>query len=138
VIGNSGLVLCARILGNQGNPIVQADIATIAYTVQDLTLATLVTSGTFAVATSVFNSLQQQDPRWTTDSEFALGPDRQYGYNFAATVPAAALADLYTTSYNPELVPTVTPHRTQVTVLFTPAAGEVFRVVYQFTPIPTY
>jgi hypothetical protein len=115
-------------------PITQADISSISYTVQDLAMQTQLGTGTFVVSSSVYNSLQQNDARWTVDSQYAPNPqDRRWGYNFAAVVPAAdmAIGAVQTVDFQN----TVLPHKVQITVLFTPTAGEVFRQVWQVTPI---
>jgi hypothetical protein len=133
--GQSGVWLAARILGNLGAPIVQADIASISYTVMDLTTATQIASGTFTVANVVYNSLQQTDARWSVDSQYSPNPiDRSWGYNFAATVPAADFASLFDTDF----MDTVRSHRVQITVTFVPVVGEQFRQAWQFNPIPSW
>ncbi len=113
---------------------VQTDISTITYTVQDLATAlTIVTATAITVSTAIFNSLQQQDARWTVDSAISPNPvDRRWGYNFAAVIPAASFASLFSVDFLQQ----VHPHRAQITVNFTPASGEQFRQAWQVTPIP--
>lgn len=110
-----------------------ADIATIAWTLRDLYAATTPANGTFTVASSVFTELKA-DGRWTVDSQFSPGPDRRWGYNFSGTIAATSLASLFTVNSDNS----VTPHKCQVSVTFTPASGQPFVAVYQFTPIPTW
>jgi hypothetical protein len=129
------VALLARILGNAGNPITQSDITSIAWTARDLNTGVTISTGTFTVATSVYNSLQQSDGRWTVDSQYAPGHDRRWGYNFAGTVPAATFANLFDVD---PLTFRVTLHRVQVTVAFTPASGEPFRQAFQFSPLATW
>lgn len=137
VVGQSGVTLMARILGNSGTPITQSDISTIAYTIRNLTLGTTpVTSTSLTVSSVVFNALQQSDQRWTADSQYAPGTDRRWGYNFLATLPAASFADLFAVDSASPF--DVTPYKVQVSVVFTPASGQPFRQVFQFTPIPTW
>lgn len=137
--GASGVTLLARILGNAGIPIVQADISSIAYTVRDLANATTVTSGSLTVSSVVTNALVDNDPRWTVDSAAFPGPDGRTGYNFVATIAASAFASLFDVAASTAPVPyKVTPHRVQVTVEFTPVSGQVFRQVFQVVPAPTW
>src|SRR6516164_9140458 len=70
-----------------GGLVTQAAVSAITYNVQDLTLATQIANGTLVIATVVFNSLQQLDPRWTQDTAALPGSDGLYGYNFAWQVP---------------------------------------------------
>jgi len=106
VIEDSGLRWMARILGNDGDAIVQADISAIVYSVYnkaDLTTAT--TTGTLTVSDVIFDTLQT-DSRWGKDST---------GYNFAWNVPASIFA-LGNVTY-------------RIEVKLTPAAGEVMHLV---------
>jgi hypothetical protein len=119
----SGATLMARIRGNNGLPLTQASVASIALTVTDTTTGIATFAGPLAVAASVFNSLQQSDPRWTRDSADYPGADGSWGYNFSCVVPAAAL---------PNAV------RYQTDVVITPVAGEPFRVVWSFVPVRVY
>ena len=91
VVSYSGVTLTARLLGNAGEPIVQADVSSIAYTVRDLTAGSTTTASTALTPVSayVYNSLQLDNPRWDVDSIHVPGPDRRYGYNFLATLGAS-------------------------------------------------
>lgn len=121
VAGKSGVVLLARIVGQNGVPITPATIISVTYTLTDLvTLAQVV--GSFVVASVLSNSLQI-DPRWTIDSAARPGADKQWGYNFAATLPASIM-----TSAN----------RQRCDVVFTPVAGEPFRVPFEWLPKQVY
>lgn len=129
----------ARILGNAGSPIVRNDISTIGYTVRDLTTGQTVASGSLTVASVVYNSLQQSDPRWEVDNEDTPGPDMRWGYNFAATLPASAFASLFTVEPADWQVPyEVRPHRVRITVEFTPVSGEKFRQLWDCTPLASW
>ena len=100
----------ARITGSDGNNLQQADLTSIAYTVRDNndSGASEVTSGTLTIADVVFDSLQT-DARWTKDST---------GYNFRATIPAAAF-------------PSTSDYRVQIT--FTETTGETFPLWFDAT-----
>ncbi|MBY0523432.1 MAG: hypothetical protein K2R98_08530 [Gemmataceae bacterium] len=126
VPGNAGVALMARIRGQAFALMTQASVASIAYTVTDLTLAANLGSGTFAVASTIYDSLQQQDGSWTKDSAVNLGQDAAWGYNWKAILPAAAIP--VANSGN----------RMQVDAVFTPVSGEKFRIVFQFPTIKVY
>ena len=106
VFEDGGASLMARVVGNAGANIVQADITSIARNVYvGSTLSVGPTAMT--VATVVFDTLQT-DARWGEDST---------GYNFRDDVAATVFADgdvIYRIEYS-----------------FTPASGEVFWVVYE-------
>lgn len=134
VPGNAGVILMARLIGQFWALVTQASLASIAYQVTDLTVpgtyTTIVSlgNGTIPVSTSIFDSLQQQDQTWTKDSAANPAPpppqgDGRYGYNFRFVLP-------------PSSVPG--GKRLQVDVVFTPVAGQPFRVQFQFTTLPTY
>ncbi len=105
VFEDGGASLMARVVGNAGANIVQADITSIARNVYvGSTLSVGPTAMT--VATVVFDTLQT-DARWGEDST---------GYNFRDDVAAAVFADgdtIYRVEYK-----------------FTPASGEVFWVIF--------
>lgn len=106
VIEDSGLRWMARVLGNAGGPIVQADVTSIAYSVYnkaDLTLATV--TGTLNASDVIFDTLQT-DSRWGKDST---------GYNFAWNVPASVFA-LGNVTY-------------RIEIKITPTSGEAFHLV---------
>lgn len=133
VVNRSGVTLMARLLGNLGTPITIATVASIAWKVSDLTTGLAVASGTFTVATTVFDSLQM-DSRWTLDNANALGPDQRYGYNFLAVLPAATFAATVLTG-QANLTPA---DRLRCDVTFTPVSGEVFAVPFEWVPIASY
>jgi hypothetical protein len=134
VVGRSGVTLLARLLGNLGTPVTKATLSGIAYKVSDLTTGLVPGTGTFTVATSIFDALVQNDPRWVRDSARAVGPDGLYGYNFLATLPAATFpAALLTGRAN--LIP---PDKLHCDVTFTPTSGEAWVVPYEWTPIAAY
>ena len=125
----SDLLLLARILGTNGLPITPASIASIAWTLTDLTAGTAAGSGSFAVAGTVQNDLVTNDPRWSWDSPDAPGADGLAGYNFLATLPAANV---------PVSAPGATADRYQLDVHLTDTSGGNFRVSWQFTPVTVF
>ena len=120
----SGSTLMARIRGNNGTLLTQASVSSIVWTCTNLATAIVSASGTLVVSQSVYNDLQQADPRWTRDSADAPGPDGYFGYNFAFGLPAAALPQGGV--------------RFQVDTVFTPTVGEQFRVSWSFVPVQVY
>lgn len=135
----SGCTLMARVLGNNGEPIVQADINSIAYSVRDLTDGeTDSTGNALTVSSVVYNDLQQSDARWTADSRYKPGPDRRWGYNFATTLPATLFTDFDVGAAAAEIPYKVTPHSFLVTVKFTPVSGVAFEQAWKITNIPTW
>ena len=112
----SGCVLLARLTGDDGDAIVQADVSSAAYEVWDITDSPVVriTGATsLTVANVVYNTLQT-DARWTKDST---------GYNFAMVLPAASVPDA---------------HSYRVDVQITPAAGQVFFAKFELVARKTY
>ena len=116
-------LLMARVLGTNGALLNQASVSSITYLVTDTTTGLPTGNGTFPVATTVFNSLVQSDARWSQDSIYYPGPDQNYGYNFAATIPAA-------------LIPNSV--RYQVDVVFLTTSGGQFIVSWSFLPAKVY
>lgn len=101
-------VLLARLVNADGDYITQSTISSIAYQVFDLGAAGAQSStGTFVVASTVFNSLQT-GMEWSRDDT---------GYNFKATVPASAF-------------PTAR-RQYRVEVAFTPSSGDVFYAMFE-------
>ena len=135
VVQASDVSLLARIRGAAGALITQASLSAIAWQVSDLTAGVVLGSGTFAVATSVFDSLVQNDPRWTMDSQQQPGADGAFGYNFAATIAASNFPPSTLTA---PAMPPATPHRLQADVHFTDAGGGNWRVVWAWTPVVVY
>lgn len=122
----SGHTLMARILGNAGTPITQATLSGITYTIRDLTAQTTVASAqALTVSSVVYDSLQQEDPRWDLDAA---------GYNFLAVIPASWFTD-YDVD---EDTGVVTSHRYQVDVEFTPVSGQPFVQSFQFQAVANY
>lgn len=109
---DSDATVMARITGDDGAIIVQADVSSIARTTYDCSQVppVAVESGTaINVAASVFDELQT-DARWDADST---------GYNFRNTVPASVLdtgGRVYRTEY-----------------AFTGASSESYHVVANIT-----
>ena len=137
LVGRSGATLMARVTGNDGALIKQASFAAIAWQLSDRLSNTVPSgaTGTFVVASVIFDSLQQADPRWTADSRQAPGPTGDWGYNFLATLPAALFpAESLPAGFNSG----PGPHPYQVDVRFTPSAGEVFTIVYLLSVYPTF
>lgn len=105
---DSTAVMLARVVGADGDAIVQADIETI--TCKVMTLAgTVVVSPTVTVNTAVFDTLQTGD-EWTEDA---------IGYNFRHALPVTAVPNGGTIY--------------QVEYIFTAADESVFPVVYRIT-----
>lgn len=135
VTGGSGVLLLARVLagvaGGGFDLLNQGSVTSLAYTVTNLTTGLAVGSGTLVVSASVFNSLQQTDPRWTQDSAQNPGPDGLWGYNFATTLAASLF---------PPASPAVgvAATRYQADVAFTMVSGQPFRVSWQWNSFPVY
>ncbi len=110
IFEGAGAYLMARVLGNAGAAVAQADISSIAYTIYDLDDTSSSSSdGSLTVANVVYDTLQT-DARWSKDST---------GYNFGWSAGAALFRDggkVY-----------------QVEVEFTPASGENFVHVFLVT-----
>jgi hypothetical protein len=135
VVAQSGVTLMGRILGQNGEPVTQATLSAIAYTVRDLTDGTTTVSSTaLTVSEVIYDDLQTADPRWTRDSESHPGPDDAWGYNFLATLPAGLFDDYDQDEDTAE----VTPHAYQVSVRFTPVTGQPFVAPFRFTPAPAW
>lgn len=134
--GRSGVTLMARLRGAAGQPVTQASLSSITWQLSDLTAGTVAGSGTFAVASSIFDALQQADPRWQADSALVPGPDGSWGYNFLATLGAALfpVATLAPAQFGAAAV----PHLYQADVAFQPVSGERFTVSWQLNVVPVY
>lgn len=102
---DSGVVLMARVLGYDGDPIQQADITSISRKVFDG--GTTISTDDLVVADVIFDALQTGDSRWDADDT---------GFNVLDIVPAASLPNGDTVY--------------RVEYLFTPASGEVFHDVF--------
>lgn len=135
ILGQSAVTLLARILGLNGQPITVASIASISWSVQDLTLQEQVDTGTWLPASVLFDSLQQNDQaRWDQDDVNNPGRDGLYGYNFLAALSGSEFA---AQDVDP-ITSLPLPHRYQVDVQFTPAIGSAFRQSWQLTELPTW
>lgn len=130
---DSDTTLYARIRSKSGL-VTQATVSSISYSIYDLTDQASQTTGTFTVSSVIFDSLQQDDPRWTTDSAERPGTDGSYGYNFRATISAGDFSDVdtYSKTGDPK------PHQYQVDVKFTLADGQVLVHVWKLNQIVTY
>jgi hypothetical protein len=105
---DSGFSIMARVIGNDAANVTQASMTSIAYSVFDLSqVGTASSSGTLAVATVIFDTLQT-DARWTPDAT---------GYNFRWDVPA-------------NICPTGNKDY-RIEILFTPVTGAVFHGVWE-------
>lgn len=104
---DSGFFILGRVLGDDAEPIVQADISTIELTVTDLLDDSVVTSGSLTVSDVVFDTLQT-DARWTAD---------ETGYNFRYNAPASAVPN--------------GGRRYRFEFKFTPNSGEVFHISHE-------
>lgn len=127
VPGNAGVALMARLRNASGLLVTQASLASIAYAVTDLTQPpTIIASGVFAVVSSIFDSLQVNDPSWTKDSAANLGQDGACGYNAKMLLPSTA-------------IPVANSgHRIQVDTTFTPISGQPSRVIFSFQTLTVY
>ena len=126
----------ARIRGAGGSLLTQASLSTITYSVSNLTSGTTGTSTSLTISSVVFDSLQQNDPRWVFDSAGEPGADGGYGYNFLATIPATSFPVSVLSSTASDPVPDSVLY--QVDVVFTPVSGQPFRVPFQFRPVLVY
>lgn len=133
--GGSGIAVLARVNGNDGQPITQATISTIGWTVTDLTTGVIVATGTWVVNATIFQALQQQaqDPRWTLDTPARPGPDGLSGYNLLGVIPASAFPLGTPVPVTPGY-PMPPPHTFQVDIALTPVAGQPFRVTGIYAP----
>lgn len=135
-VAKATVTLFGRIRGADGQLVTQASVTNITYAVSDLTKGTTGVDITATAAACIFDSLQQSDWRWRTDTVDAPGVDGAWGYNFRLTVPATnfPVAVLNTTLLNP--VPAAV--RYQVDVLITAADTSVLALAYQFTAQAVY
>jgi hypothetical protein len=135
-VAKGGATCMARILGNLGTPITRASIASITYNVQDLNTLLSTGNGVLTPANVIFDSLQQNDPRWDKDSAVRSGKDGQWGYNFlnlfSRTLFPAFDVD------NTTSPPTVKPHRYRIDVTFVPVSGENFLAMFEGIALPTW
>ena len=105
---DGGITVMARVVDNDGENVLQADVTSISRTVFNLAVSKTVpvsVATAIVVADSVFDTLQTDD-RWTEDAT---------GYNFLDTIPASVFATggcTYRAEYE-----------------FTPTTGEVYWVV---------
>lgn len=135
--GASGVTLLARIRGAVGLLITQASLASIAWTVTDATLGTVLGTGTSPVASSVYDSLQISDPRWTQDTPLLPGPDGASGFNFQATLAASLFPVRIPAA--PDLLAGPTPGAgRQCDVVFTPVSGQPWRVVFRWLEVVVF
>jgi hypothetical protein len=135
VAAQSGVTLLLRLRGRTGQLVTQASLASIAYAVTNLTTGAAAGSGSLAVASVIFDSLQL-DARWAKDSAAFPGPDGSAGYNFAAELPAALFAVSAPAVPTPYTI--ATPQRYQIDVVFTPATGQPWRQIFQITAQGVY
>lgn len=138
VPGLTGVTLLARVRGGDGRLLTRASLLAVNWSLANLSTGTVLSGGALVLASSVFDALQQSDPRWQVDSAAAPGPDGAWGYNFAGTIPAAMfpLAQLAAPaspfSSSGKLV------QVQADVAFTPVSGEPWRVSFQWRMSPVY
>lgn len=136
--GKSGVTLFARLRGNAGALITQASLTSITYAVLDLTSGVSLGTGTFAVSTTVYDALQQGDPRWQVDTVAAPGRDGSSGYNFAGTLPASLFVARTIEAIDLLAGQQPAPHEIQAEVIFTPVSGEPWRVVFRWREVVVY
>lgn len=107
---DTGLVVMARVLGQDGEAVTQASLDSIAMTSMDLDDYSSVATAALTISAVVFDTLQTADPRWTAD---------QRGYNFLYAIPATAIPS---------------PGKTyRVGLLFTPSSGQPFALAVDIT-----
>ena len=112
-IKDCGWTALARIALPDGTIAQQADISTITCTVMDDD-GTANSPGSLTVANVIFDTLQTSDGRWDGDST---------GFNFAYEVPATSFP---------------AANFTRVEFTFTPAAGAVFKLIYEGVVLTSY
>lgn len=116
IFEDSAAICMARVLGNAGTAITQADIDSITCKVYDLAdTASAVDEPTVTVSNAVFDALQTSDPRWTEDDT---------GYNFLFVVPATAFPE--------------GGKEYRVEFKFSPASGEPFHYAVTITTLAIY
>lgn len=111
---DGGATCLARIVGLDGDNIVQADVSAIVCTVYDVTASTTIITPTITVSAVVFDTLQTDD-RWDVDAT---------GFNFAHALPATAF-------------PTAA-HVYRVEYKFTPTSGAAYYVIFEVTAQKVY
>lgn len=100
---DSGVYLMARVVGQEGTPVIRSQLDSIVASFYDPDgEEEIVDDESLEIADVVFNTLQDDDPRWTIDAE---------GYNFRYFAPAAAFSEAGTV---------------RVRILFTPVDGEEY------------
>lgn len=119
----SGVSLLARVRGSAGALITQASFLSVAVVLTDLLAGVTYPTLATTPGATIYDDLQQTDPRWTLDSAGNPGDDLAWGYNFAYIVPAASL-------------PLAT--NWQAGVVMTPVSGEPFRMPFQWTALAVY
>jgi len=111
--GNADVVLLARIRNRAGSLLTQATVASIAWTLSDVSDGAnqgVLATGTFVVADTIFDALQV-DELWVKDTE---------GYLFRGVIAAAS-------------IPTANSgHRMQADVKITMASGEILRGIFNW------
>ena len=113
-VEDAGVILLARVVGNDGTPITQASLTAITYSVYDITNSVSLGTGTFTISSVVYDTLQTGE-LWDVDST---------GYNFKAAIPASVM--------------TPGGSRCQIDVKFDPVTGENFIQIWKFTILNTY
>jgi hypothetical protein len=142
IANRSGVTLLARIVGQNGQPITQASLSKIQYALTDFGAGVRAstpgppnpapTTGllrTVTISTTVFDALQQNDPRWTKDSAANLGVDGLWGWNFLFTIPLIE---------SDGIAMLTSGNRQQCTVVFTPVTGQSFRALFQWSMVESF
>ena len=110
----SGQTVMGRIYGHAGTAITQVSLSAVAYTVTRVASdksESVTGQGSLTISDVVFDTLQDDDPRWEIDDT---------GYNFAALIPASCFQE------GGQF------HR--IAIKFTPATGEVFYQLWTTRP----
>jgi hypothetical protein len=137
VPSRTGVTLLARLRAGSGQLVTRASLSSIAYAVSNVSTGASLGTGTFTISECVYDSLQQNDPRWTADSAASPGADGAHGLNFAATLPASLFA-LATLAAPSVLAGPARARTVQCDVVFTPVTGEPWRVTFVWQTLPTY
>lgn len=133
------VALLARLRAQSYALVTQATLTSIAWTVTDTVLGTLLGNGTFTISQVIFDTLVKSDPSWSRDGPpiFApenaygfpgsvVGTDQQWGYNFRGIIPGSVVP---LTSAGNDL---------QADVTFTFVGGEVLKQPFGWTALKVY
>lgn len=132
----TGVTLMARLVSQSGQLLTRASVSAIGWRVSNLATGVALGSGSFAT-TTIYDSLQTQDGRWSVDDAANPGSDGRYGYNFLATLEGGLFATTTLTAAG-VLTGTAKGQVVQADVRFTATSGEEFTVVWRWQSLPVY